>query len=54
MYEENMIDNPAQIIAFEWKFKFGEYHLTEEELKQFREQCRNAGVTPLEVYEYME
>lgn len=53
MYEENMIENPAQIIAFEWSFKFNESHLTEDELKEFNKQCREAGVSPLEVYEYM-
>lgn len=54
IYEEDIMEqSPAQIIALNWAYKFNETHLTEDDLKQFAKECKEAGVTALDVYEYM-
>lgn len=40
-------------LAFKWEYKFN-HNITDEDLKEFREECKKIGVTPLDIYPYME
>lgn len=40
-------------LAFKWEYKFNR-NMTEEDLRKFRKDCKKIGVTPLDIYPYME
>lgn len=52
MEYENSIETTLMIIASNWEYKFNT-NMTDEDFKNFRQECKDAGVTPLDVYPYM-
>lgn len=48
----NQVDK-AMLIASNWEWKFNNTNLTQKDYDEFHRDCREAGVSPLDVYQYM-
>ena len=51
-YDE-MIDLQVRMIASNWEWKFANLDMSKEDLAEFNKQCKDAGISPLDVYPYM-